>query len=77
MTTFIDIEKTNAYILGGEIAGLASAAYLIRDGRILLPNSGVWRLGTCDTVTYPSNPITLFAPLASALQALLDSEAAS
>ena len=33
MTTIIDIEKTNAYILGGEIAGLASAAYLIREGR--------------------------------------------
>ena len=76
MTTIIDIEKTNAYIVGGGIAGLASAAYLIRDGRILLPNSVVSRRGNCDGVTHPSNPITLLAP-ARALQALLDSEAAS
>ena len=34
MTTTLDIEKTQAYIVGGGIAGLASAAYLIRDGRL-------------------------------------------
>lgn len=34
MTALIDIEKTKAYIVGAGIAGLASAAYLIRDGRL-------------------------------------------
>ena len=34
MTTTLDIAKTHAYIVGGGIAGLASAAYLIREGHL-------------------------------------------
>ena len=34
MTHRIDIAKTNATIVGGGIAGLATAAYLLRDGRV-------------------------------------------
>ena len=35
MTTRIDIDKTGAYIVGSGIAGLATAAYLLRDGHVL------------------------------------------
>ena len=34
MTHPIDITMTSAYIVGGGIAGLATAAYLLRDGRV-------------------------------------------
>ena len=34
MSNTADFEKTHAYLVGGGIASLASAAYLIRDGHI-------------------------------------------
>ena len=49
MTTTLDIAKTHAYIVGGGIAGLSSAAYLIREGRLSGKNIHVfeesWQTG--------------------------------
>ena len=46
MTVSVDIELTKAYIVGGGIAGLATAAYLIRDGRLAGTNISIFEEGT-------------------------------
>ena len=45
MTAPFDIELTKAYIVGGGIAGLATAAYLIRDGRLAGTNIYIFEEG--------------------------------